>query len=53
MKKLIPLFLLILAAGCVEVGGSSSGAEVCTGDTAECGDNHDESTTEITDTTED
>lgn len=50
MKKLIPLFLLILATGCVEVGGSSSGTDVCVGEN--CGDNNTE-TTETADTTED
>jgi hypothetical protein len=37
--------------GCIEVGGSTSGVDVCTGDTTECGDNHDESDASTTTTT--
>ena len=37
--------------GCIEVGGSTSGVDVCTGDTTECGDGHDESTTDSSTTT--
>jgi hypothetical protein len=49
MKYLITACLIIIGtmsflAGCVEVGDSTSGVDVCTGDATECGDNHDEST---------
>jgi len=37
--------------GCVEVGQTTGGVEVCTGDTTECGDAHDESDSSTTSTT--
>jgi hypothetical protein len=36
------IVLAIFLSGCVDVGGSSTGVDVCSGDAAECGD-HDES----------
>jgi hypothetical protein len=45
MKYLLFMCLgVMFLGGCVEVGDSTSGVDVCTGDTTECGDNHDEST---------
>jgi len=46
---------MFVITGCVEVGQTTGGVEVCTGDATECGDGHDESdnsTTSTTDTTE-
>ncbi|MDP7636677.1 MAG: hypothetical protein QF577_03910 [Phycisphaerae bacterium] len=46
-------YLLLLLGGCsMEIGGTTTGVEVCTGDTTECAE-HDESTvTTTTETTE-
>lgn len=43
--------VLGLLGGCVEVGQTTGGLELCTGDTTECGDNHNESDNSETTTT--
>ncbi|MDP6081693.1 MAG: hypothetical protein QF435_16670 [Arenicellales bacterium] len=52
LKSICFTLVGLTAIGCVEVGQTTGGVEVCTGDTAECGDNHDESTTTETTTTD-
>jgi hypothetical protein len=47
----IIFFGALFMVGCVEVGQTTGGVEVCTGDTTECGDNHDESDASTTTTT--
>jgi len=44
--------LMFVVTGCVEVGQTTGDVEVCTGDTAECGDGHDESNNNTTNTTD-
>ena len=44
--------LMFVVTGCVEVGQTTGGVEVCTGDTTECGDAHDESDSSTTNTTD-
>ena len=57
LKRLIGGIALVvivggfLLGGCVEVGQTTGGIELCTGDTTECGDNHDESDNSETTTT--
>ena len=54
MNKLyIPtiLALMFITTGCVEVGQTTGGIELCTGDSTECGDNHDESDSSVSETT--
>ena len=43
LAVIVLIFALGAIAGCVEVGQTAGGGEVCTGDTTECGDAHDES----------
>jgi len=45
------IILIAVLGGCVEVGQTTGGVEVCTGDTTECGDAHDESDSSTTSTT--
>ena len=44
--------LMFVVTGCVEVGQTTGDVEVCTGDAAECGDGHDESNNNTTNTTD-
>jgi len=43
--------LMFVVTGCVEVGQTTGGVEVCTGDTTECGDDHNESDNSVSETT--
>jgi hypothetical protein len=45
------LALMFITTGCVEVGQTTGGIELCTGDSTECGDNHDESDSSVSETT--
>ena len=48
----VVLFAVVaLLGGCVEVGQTTGGVELCTGDSTECGDNHNESDNSETTTT--
>tara|TARA_R100000049_G_C1918710_1_gene64405 strand:- start:84 stop:275 length:192 start_codon:yes stop_codon:yes gene_type:complete len=38
---IVVIVLMLFLSGCVEVGGSSTGIDVCSG--TECSENHDES----------
>ena len=51
MNKIYLLLCSLMFIGCVEVGQTTGGVELCTGDSTECGDNHDESDNSTTDTT--
>jgi hypothetical protein len=52
-KSYIPIILalMFITTGCVEVGQTTGGVELCTGDSTECGDNHDESDSSVSETT--
>jgi hypothetical protein len=51
LAVIVVIFILGALGGCVEVGQTTGGVEVCTGDTTECGDAHDESDSSTTTTT--
>ena len=52
-KSYIPIILtlMFITSGCVEVGQTTGGVELCTGDSTECGDNHNESDNSVSETT--
>ena len=39
---IVGIIAMLALSGCIEVGQTTGGVELCTGDTTECGDNHDE-----------